>query len=203
MTNLSKQDVVEDWFFRGLEHFYLAFQLDSPFLFTPFHNSLGLEMIFKAYLLAIHSKEYESLGKSDAISQINTIAKEYGHKLVKMIDEIKEQIPSSELNVLLDTCYDAQFNGHELLEALQSAYFECRYPVPEPIHRKYPMKGKEDLWYDPIVSSHSKLCYSLACEIIKNLVPISKERFKRIVKGEDRERFCNLFFETASMDILS
>jgi hypothetical protein len=45
MNNLTKEKIVQTWFFSGLEDIFVAFQIDSPFPYEPFMNTMGFEKI--------------------------------------------------------------------------------------------------------------------------------------------------------------
>ncbi len=61
MEKLTKDDVVLAWFFCGLRDLFFAFQIDSPFRYEPFMNTMGFEKLCKSYLLAENSSKYENL----------------------------------------------------------------------------------------------------------------------------------------------
>lgn len=200
MEKLTKEIVVYAWFFSGLRDLFFAFQTDSQFRYEPFLNTMGFEKICKAYLLAENSFEYENLENDEAKQKINSLAKKWGHNLKRMVNKIKKGINDPKLENMINQNFDG-YTGKQLIKVMQAAYLECRYPVPKHIHEKFPIKGKSDMYWEPICSSGiEKFCFVFTRTIVIHLkekfnISISKDEFDKIITGEAGVRFCNLFLK--------
>lgn len=209
IEKLDRGRVVKTWIGSGIQDFLIAFQIDEEFpFFVAFLYHQGLEKISKGYLLGQRSVEYESLPFQQAKGKINKIAidkKKMGHNLKEMIQQLVE------LKVLEEDVFkkrylisnDTKFNtGAECIEILQKAYLECRYPVPDPSYKKYPIAGSNGHWY-PIGSSEPRdFAYGTGLKIIKKAeqdfnLTISKNKstYCETLKNEDWLRFRRIFFE--------
>ena len=187
----------------------IAFQIDEEFpFFVAFLYHQGLEKISKGYLLGHRSVEYESLPFQQAkeiIDQIVRDKKKMGHNLKGMIQKlitlkVLEEDVFKKRYLISD---DTKFNTRaECIEVLEKAYFECRYPVPNPSYTKYPIAGSNGHWY-PIGSSEPKdFAYHTGLKIIKKAeqdfnLTISKDKstYSAMLKDEDWLRFRRIFFE--------
>ena len=104
--------------------------------------------------------------------------------------------------------YD-DYTGDQFVKVMESAYFECRYPVPNPIHERFPVEGHLDMYWEPLCSSGlGKFCFAFTRKIITYLkknfnIVIPKTEFDKIITGEAGVRFCNLFLENTADDFLS
>lgn len=202
MENLTKENVIQAWFFSGLRDLFFAFQINSPFRYEPFMNTMGFEKICKSYLLAENSSEYEKFKDKKAIEEIDKLVKKKGwrHDLNGMVEKIKKSIGNQTVETLINSDYDG-YTGKDLIGVMEAAYLECRYPVPDHIHKKFPIKGKTGMYSDPIASSGiQKLCFAFTRLVMTKLkekhnVSIPEGRFNEIVTGEDGVRFCNLFLK--------
>lgn len=207
MKNLTKENVICAWFFSGLRDLFFAFQIDSPFRYEPFMNTMGFEKICKSYLLAENSFVYENLEDKEVMEKIDSLAKKWGHDLKGMVKNIKNSIVSQAIESVTSGVYDG-YTGKDLIEVMQAAYLECRYPVPKHIHEKFPIKGKPGMNWEPIASSGiEKFCFAFTRKVIIKLkeefnVPIPKERFNEIITGEAGVRFCNLFLKDTPDEFL-
>jgi hypothetical protein len=109
---------------------------------------------------------------------------------------------------LLDASYDS-FTGTQLLRVIERAYFECRYPIPNPIHKQFPIEGKDNMFWSPLDSSGlHKFCYAFCREVLTALksafgITISKSLLSDRVSGEASDRFCNLLFQTNINDYIT
>jgi hypothetical protein len=108
-ANLDRKLVVITYLMRGIEDFFVAFsKFDESFSrYAAFFNAMGFEMVTKAYLLATKSCEYEGLGRREADSKIDEIAKRtWGHDVHKLTKSIKEVIGEEKIQSILDQKYD-------------------------------------------------------------------------------------------------
>jgi len=200
MNKINKQDVAYAWFFSGLEDLFFAFQIHSPFRYEPFISTMGFEKVCKAYLLSEKSSEYDTLEREEAKKEIDSLAKDLGHKLKRMVNEIKDSVHDQEFERLINQDFDG-YTGKTLIKVMEAAYLECRYPVPKHINRNFPIKGESGMYWEPICSSGiQKFCFAFTGRIMiylkENLdIPISKDEFDKIITGKDGVRFCNLFLK--------
>ena len=198
METLSKEIVVLTWFFRGLEDLFLAFRIESPFRHEPYFNTMGFEMISKSYLLAVNANIYENIEKNLAIRKIDQIAKGWRHNFEIIVNEIKKDIGNIKFSDILNKDYDG-YTGNDFVKVMEAAYLECRYPVPNPIHEKFPIDGEPDMYWEPLCSSGlRKFCFEFTQNIMINLkekynIIIPRNEYDEIITGEAGIRFCNLF----------
>ena len=69
------------WVTRGIECFFLSFrvsEMNRHSGFDQFLNAMGLELICKGYLLAVHRAEYKDLREKEAKETINCFSKRLG-----------------------------------------------------------------------------------------------------------------------------
>lgn len=207
METLSKETAVRAWFFRGLEDLFLAFRIESPFRYEPFFNTMGFEMMCKAYLLAEKANEYENLEQDKAIHKIDKLTKKWGHDFKKMVNNIKDNIKDSNFSNVLSDNYDG-YTGDQFIEVMKAAYLECRYPVINHIHKKFPIKGHSGMYWEPLCSSGlGKFCFAFTRKIIIYLkkkfnISVPKNEFDKVITGEAGVRFCNLFLKDVPNDFL-
>lgn len=201
---MDKQIVVQTWLWRGIEHFYLAFILEENKWrhYQPLFDYMGLEMFCKAYILTERASEYENLNDQALKNKVNEIAKHCGHNLRKMLENINNYIGANKIGHLLSTNYDSDnFTGNQLVDVLEAAYIESRYPVPKSISDKFPIEGTNLHWYPLLFSGLSKFAYSIGREILYSLktkfkIGIPKTEIdKSILIEESGVRFCRLFFK--------
>jgi hypothetical protein len=209
METLDQEEVVLTWLMRGIEDLFMSFKIDSSFSrYSAFLNAMGFEMICKAFLLTTKNDKYEGVEINQAIRKIDKLARNMGHKVSKLVEQIKAMIGDGKIQPLLDRSYDS-FTGSQFLEVIESAYLECRYPVPNPIHEKFPIDGKDQMFWDPLFSSGlHKFCYAFCRELLTVLkndfsITISKSRLEERVTGKEGERFCNLLFGDNINDYIS
>jgi len=209
VKSLDKNKVVLVWLLRGIEDFFFAFNIKDPFhRYRPFFYAMGFEMVCKAYLLATKASEYVGLNEKQAISKVSKLAKKMGHNVKKLCENIKKSVGDQKVNNLLSNEYD-EFTGHEFLDVIEAVYLESRYFVPDPIHERFPVKGKKDMWWDPQFSSGlEEFCHAFSREILSSLksdfgITIPKSDLSRTVAGEAGNRFCNVFFAGNMGDFVS
>jgi hypothetical protein len=214
---LNKETVVAWWTRIAIKDFFIAFYLNNKFpWYSTFFYHQGLEKICKAYLLGTLAEEYESRPVTKAKTNIDRLAKDkkkMGHNLKDMINKLIS-INVLHSNVLTKEYakYDgASITGERIIEVLESAYLECRYPIPYAIHKKYPIKnkkGKKIGYWDPIGSSEPKtFAYDLGLEIMKKIeqnfkVNIPKNKFRTSIDDGEWKRFSRIFFKVNCPGIL-
>jgi len=208
VEKLTKETVVLTWFFRGLEDLFFAFRIKSPFRYEPFFNTMAFEMICKAYLLAEKAGQYEHLKGNQAVGKIDKLAKCWGHHIGVMVDEITASINDQDFQNLFSQKFNG-YTGDQFVKVMEAAYLESRYPVPNPIHEKFPIHGHPGTYWDPLCSSGLQyFCFSFTRRIMTYLkekfgITVPKEEFDRIVTGEAGERFCNIFLKDIPPDFFS
>lgn len=201
--------VVKTWVRRGLRDFYMAFYLSDKFPFyTAFFCHQGLEKICKAYLIGTMASDYEHLPKQNAVIEIDKIAKDkkkMGHNLKEMMNKLVS-LNVLDNDILLNKytrCGKKDVTGKEIVEILESAYLECRYPVPNPVHKKFPLsgKGKNTIYWSPIGSSDpEKFAKEIGLKIIKKVesdfkIKIPRDKLSSAIDDKDWIRFRRIFFK--------
>ncbi len=165
---LTREEIVLTWLQMSISDFFFAFKIGGSFVrYGPFFNYMGFELICKSYLLGCRAGEYEGLPIREALRKVDKIAKnELGHKLADVLVKIRQRKPDGKITQLLTKNFDG-FSGSDFTKILESVYLECRYPVPEPIYRQFPIKGMKRMYSDPVYSSGlPKFCYATAREIL-------------------------------------
>ena len=212
-TNMDKKPdrytVVKIWVGSGVRDFLIAFMIEEEFpYYVAFMYYQGLEKICKGYILGSMATEYESLPIQQAKDKINKLAKnEMGHNLKEMI---KKLVTAAVLDkdvfkkrYLITNDYRFN-NGAECIEILEKAYLECRYPVPHPTHKKYPISGsKSSGFWNPIGSTELRdFAFELGLTIMKraekdfNLTVLrDKATYSVLLKDEDWLRFRRVFLK--------
>jgi hypothetical protein len=175
---------------------------------------MGLEMICKGYLLAVHRAEWEGLVENKAKEEINKLAIKWGHDVKKLIKKIKGNIGKEKIQPFLER----EFSGFEqkielrqknknhsktVLSGIEAAYLESRYPVPQPFYKDemFQVRGVENAYFDPLCSSDiHRFCYEFCRVILTDLkenfgVCIPRSWFKQKIIGDKGRRFGNLLFD--------
>jgi len=209
MKTLDRELVVLTWLLRGIEDLFVAFsKFDESFSrYRPFLNAMGFEMIAKAYIFAMCPNEYEGLQENQAISKIDVLGRKYGHDPRKLIDLIEVSIGEDKIDKIMKTNYDG-FAGNQFLDVIKAAYLESRYPVPNPIHEKFPHPKHKKLFLDPLFSSGlEKFCFAFSREVIFSLkndfgIILTTSKLQERVFGDEATRFNNLFFEDRIKDFV-
>jgi hypothetical protein len=198
---LDKRTVILTWLLRGIEDFFMAFKIEDFFSrYRPFFYAMGFEMVCKAYLLGSKAAEYERLEKKQAVAKIDTIAKKLGHNVSRLSQDLSECIGGGKIEAVLKKDFDG-FTGDQLLAVIEAAYLESRYPVPNPIHEKFPVENGEGICWEPLYSSGlEKFCHAFTREILDGLkqnfgITIRKTELDERLTGDARLRFCNLLFD--------
>jgi hypothetical protein len=197
---IDKQFVIQTWVSRGINDFYISFEFEDVnrwHEYSTFFCHQGLEKICKTYLLAKKAKEYDN--KKQALEKINKIAKRFGHELRKLIVLLRLE------NVLSKDDISQKIGGYtgdELIDILEKAYIESRYPVPDPIYRKYPIanKGNYKMFSDPIGET-APIIYArkIALTVLKKIesdfsISISRNKISNKIDDKDWIRFRRIFF---------
>ncbi len=210
--------VVKIWLTRGIECFFLSFrvsEMDRNLGFDQFLNAMGLEMICKGYLLAIHREKYKGLVEKEANEKINELAKHWGHDVKKLIKKIKKNIGEEKIQPFLER----EFKGFEqknknlsktVLSGIEAAYLECRYPVPQPFYKDkgFKVTGVENAFFDPLCSSDiHRFCYEFCRVILTDLkeifgIGIPESWWNQKITDDAGRRFENLFFNSKKEDFI-
>ncbi|MCQ9206433.1 MAG: hypothetical protein NG740_00910 [Omnitrophica bacterium] len=198
---MNKEIVVGTWLWAGFEHFFVGFLLEEQNwnIHSTFFCCMGLECFCKAYILACRSTDYEHLNFNEAKGKIDNIARSLSHKLREMLMKMDELNKDIEIASTFKQDFDG-YKGEQLVDVLEAAYNESRYPVSSSISSKYPMSGTE-LFLNPLRSSGiAKFSYSIGRQILlalknKYTVGITEKviNVRTLSRGEGN-RFCNLFF---------
>lgn len=196
INNLTVDRVIGAWMRRAIIDFYLYFFIEI-WPYKTFFLPQGVEKLCKAYILGKRAEEYISLPRQDALEKINKIAKESGHNLKILINE---HLPNNGLSLtsLLNMKY-IDYTGTQLLEVLEAAYMECRYPMPNNISKKFPTKIKGAYWDLLNSEEPGKFAYAVARQIIEAIekdFSIIKplEIPEEGIKLNDWQSFCQSFF---------
>ncbi len=206
----SKTTVVKLWTLHGFVDFYIGFDIRDRFdWYSAFLWHQGLEKFCKAYLLGTKSSEYECLPEQQARETIDKIVrKEMGHNLIEMLDKlIAIKVLNKEVKTKVYRYYGKDFTGEELIEILEKAYIECRYPLTtDPVKRVYFTPAKTS-WWDPLASQELMgFTFEVGLKILGRIekdfnINIPRNRTEnegllfKFVKDEDWLRFRRYFFE--------
>jgi len=228
---MSKSEIIDPdlvvliWVTRAIEYFFLSFrisEMDKYSRFDQFLNAMGLEMICKGYLLAVHRAKYKGLVEKKANEKINELAKQWGHDVKKLIKNIKKNIGKEKIQPFLEK----EFRGFEqkkdsrqkiknlsktVLSGIEAAYSECRYPVPQPFYKdkRFKVIGVENAYFDPLYSSDiDRFCYEFCRAILTDLkenfeICIPRSWFNQKIAGNKGRRFGNLLFDSKKRYFLS
>lgn len=204
---LKREEVVRTWARSGIKDFCIVFHIENKFAhYSTFFCHQGLEKLCKAYLLGTRAAEYESASVSATKNRIDEIARnECGHDLEEMIMKLVsfKVLDKSIFKKKYATFGEKDITGKNIIRILEKAYLECRYPVPNPVHRNYPIKtkGQIKIFDSPIGSTKLRtFAYETGLEIIEkigqdfNLV-ISRDKFSSSIDDGDWIRFRRIFFK--------
>ncbi|MGH7795692.1 MAG: hypothetical protein ACREQ2_12530 [Candidatus Binatia bacterium] len=199
---VDKVRVISAWAVQGLRDFYISFEFEAAnkwHMYSTFFCHQGLEKICKAYLLATRSAEYGNLGEGETRKKVDQIAKEYQHSLQELLGEL---ISRNALTAAEVSCTVGGYTGRQLIDVLEKAYIESRYPVPSPIHKKFPVQGRSryKMYHDPLGSTAPiKYSRKLALAILKKTeqdfgIVTPRQKLATHILDGDWKRFCNLFY---------
>jgi hypothetical protein len=91
-------------------------------------------------------------------------------------------------------------NGNGIIRILEKAYLECRYPVPNPVYKNYPIK-RGRIYDDPLGSSEPrKFAFDIGLKIIERIeknfnISIPRENYYSHIDKEEWTRFRRIFFK--------
>ena len=156
---MKSRNVIDAWVRSGIRDFCLYVELQNAWSsYNAFFLHQGLEKLCKAYLLGARAKEYEGIAlEHQARQRVQEIAKKLGHDLLSMLKQLdKLKVISVDQ---IKTIRSDDKTGHEIIEAIQQGYEECRYPLPlSPVYKKYPIKGYRKVYED-----------LLGCTVLKDI----------------------------------
>lgn len=195
--------IIQTWVSHGIKDFFISFEFEDDnkwHEYSTFFCHQGLEKICKAYLIGTKATDYESLPEQQALDKVNRIAKEIGHELRTLMGLLCLKNVFSEIDISQKI---EGYTGDDLIDILEKAYIESRYPVSSPMHRKYPIrkKGKYEMYNDPIkTTAPIKYSRKIALAILRKIesdfsVTILKEKISAGIADKDWARFCKVFFE--------
>jgi len=214
---MDKASVIQAWVVAGLKDFYISFEFETEkkwHEYSTFFCHQGLEKICKAYILARSASTWEHLPEDKGLVRVNKVAKDLGHNLKTLISCLRSRhvlpMPSR-------TQTSSKKKGHggvsysqdELVEILEAAYIEARYPIPEcdQIHRQF------QIWQDPDSEETKGFSYPIgetapikyarktALAVLKKIesdfsikIPKEKRYLSGRIRDETWEKFRNIFF---------
>ncbi len=199
---LVVESVVKDWVSHGIKDFYISFEFEDVNKwneYSTFFCHQGLEKICKAYLLATRAKKYENRSEKNALDIVNKIARDFGHDLRKLFGLLCLE------NVLSASDIRQKYQGYtgdELIDILKKAYIESRYPVPNPIYKKYPVANRANYkMYSYTIGETAPINYArnVALTVLKKIesdfsITISKNKISSKIADKRWQRFCSIFF---------
>ena len=149
---MDRDKVAKTWVFRGLSNLFFAFDSDDDAFEdnARFSEIMGLEKFLKAVLLYQRHVEYESLGRDEARQKLNKMAMELGHKFNVMLNALADG-GLRDIEQIKRSNFDG-YEGVQLIQVVEKGYMETRYPVPESVSHKFPIKNTR-LTHDPLSSS--------------------------------------------------
>jgi len=202
-VKINMESVVNLWISYGIKDFYISFEFEAVnkwHEYSTFFCHQGLEKICKAYLLATKAKEYESQSNCNELEKVNKIAKGLGHDLQKLFGLLclENVLSTADISQKLQG-----YHGKELIDILEKAYIESRYPVPSPVHKKYPVANKKNYkMYSYPIGETAPVNYArnIALAVIRKLesdfsITISKNKISSKISDKKWKRFCNIFFD--------
>jgi HEPN domain-containing protein len=202
---MDKQKILQTWITSGIEDFYLSFELEDRWhRHSIFYCHQGLEKICKAYHIGKSSARWEELNDASALKEIDRIAKSLNHKLFQMVKCLQSR------RILPTYTTLRPYTEDDLLQGLEAAYTEARYPVPHPFHLTKDQHGKErfripidklEMYRDPLGETAPRdYARSMARALLEKIetefavrIPDSKVSSK--ISDKDWKRFANIFFK--------
>lgn len=195
MRQFTREIVITAWARKGLEDFYLAFFItDESLSYCNYFYHQSIEMIGKAYLLGAKEVKYKSMAEAEAKREIDRLAKDMGHGLKNIVEELISYrvLPEDALTKTYAKYDSESITGEKILDILDSAFNECRYPLLKPAHEKYKMLYS--------LASHDVASFAkhLTLQIIKRIdrdfnITFTRTDFSPIIKDPDWKRFCSTF----------
>jgi hypothetical protein len=202
-SELNRQKILRAWMRSGLEDFYLSFELEEKWQrHSTFYCHQGLEKICKTYHIAKYLKQLKNFNAGSVLKQVDRIARSLNHELSQMVKCLQSR------RILPTYTASRPYSEDDLLQGLEAAYTEVRYPVPYPFHLTRDQHGKErfriqnsrlKMYHDPLAET-APLAYarSMARTLLKKIetefevrIPDSKVSSK--ISDKDWKRFTNIF----------
>ena len=190
---MDYKHVVETWLYYGVGDLFFAHYLNHGSFehHRAFFGITSVEKHFKALLLYHRRACYENLPdegeNSEGQKKVQKIAIEYSHGFVDMVNDIETLIAGCGIKDLIADDYELPvreiceaedwdvevcktYNGTHLLEILQKAYSETRYPTD--IHRRvfqeFPIGENNEYFFDPLSSAGFHKFTQTLCEFVIN-----------------------------------
>lgn len=200
---MNKETVLSTWVQSGIRDFYLNFELESQWpRYSVFFCHQGLEKICKAYYLGKCSLRWESMNDERALKEIDKIARALGHDIPRFVKCMQSR------GILPIYRKTRPYSEDDLLEGIQAAYIEARYPVPHPYYLKRDQQGKERFrisrtrpMYHDLLGETAPRDYarSMARALINKIdsdftVRIPDTKMSDKIPNANWNRFRNLFF---------
>lgn len=200
----DKEMIIQTWVSHGIKDFFISFEFEDAnkwHEYSTFFCHQGLEKICKAYLIGTKATDYESLPEQQALDKVNKIAKEIGHELRTLMGLLCLRNVFSEIDISQKI---ERYTGEDLIDILEKAYIESRYPISNPMHKKYPIhkKGNYKMYNDPIkTTAPIKYSRKIALAVLKKIesdfsITISRDKFSQKIADKDWARFSKVFFDT-------
>lgn len=211
-SRIERKVVIKLWALRGVVDFYNGFDIQDRFdWYSAFFWHQGLEKLCKAYLLGTKSSEYENRPEQQARKRINEIVrnkKDMGHNLTEMFGKlIEKKVLNEEIKAKVYRYFGKDFTGEDLVEILEKAYMECRYPlIPYPVEMVY-FTTEKNSWWNPLSSRElMEFTFEIGLKILNKIeqdfnvvMPRDKTRDEglifQFVKDEDWIRFRRILFK--------
>jgi hypothetical protein len=206
VSERGRQKILQTWIKSGIEDFYLSFELEERWhRHSTFYCHQGLEKICKTYHIGNYLKHLENFNAESALKQVDRVAKSLNHELFKMVKCLQSR------RILPTYTASHPYSEDDLLQGLEAAYTEVRYPVPYPYHLTRDQDGKQrfripsatlKMYHYPLAET-APLCYarSMARALLKKIetefsvrIPDSKVSGK--ISDKDWKRFTKIFFNS-------
>ena len=206
VSELGRQKILQTWIKSGIEDFYLSFELEERWhRHSTFYCHQGLEKICKTYHIGKHLKHLENFKAESALLQVDRVAKSLNHKLFQIMKCLQSR------RILPTYTASRPYSEDNLLQGLEAAYTEVRYPIPHPFHLTRDQHGKErfripsatlKIYHDPLAETAPlKYARSMARALLKKIeaefsvgIPDSKVSGK--ISDKDWKRFTKIFFNS-------
>jgi len=144
---MDKASVIQAWVVAGVKDCFISFEFETENKwreYSTFFCHQGLEKICKAYILARSASTWEHLPENEGLVRVNKMAKDLGHNLKTLISCLRSRhvlpMPSRAQTSSKNKGHrGVSYSEDELIEILEAAYIEARYPIPksDQIHRQY------------------------------------------------------------------
>lgn len=205
VSEMDKQKILQAWITSGVEDFYLSFELEDRWhRHSTFYCHQGLEKICKTYHIGKYLKHLENFKAESALIQVDRVAKSLNHKLFQMVKCLQSR------RILPAYMTSRPYSEDDLLQGLEAAYTEVRYPVPSPFHLTRDQYGKERfripsktlrMYHDPLgETAPLRYARSMANALLGKIetefaVRIPDSKVSSEISDKDWKRFANIFFK--------